>query len=144
MKIAPHPTVALKPDKFILKKDFVTVTNNEAENWLYVLWSGERTQETLLSGAELLLECVRTTGANKIINDSSDSKNAWPNLIDHFALHFAPRMQEAGVQYFAWIYDDKNVTKHSADAILQKETSDILVMVFDNVRNAEIWLRAVR
>ena len=33
--------------------------------------------------------------------------------------------------------------KELADALLQKEKSEILVMVFDNLKTAEIWLRSM-
>ena len=144
MKITELPTSLSPVEKVILKESFVSISHNETENWLYIFWEGERTSETLMQGAEILLKCVQETGCTKIINDSSAFSNAWPNLIDWFAIQYAPRLQAAGVQYFAWIYDDQNLTKLAADAILEKEKSDIIVMVFDKVNTAKTWLRAIR
>lgn len=144
MKITETPISLSPAEKVILKESYVSVTHNAEENWLYILWQGERTSQTLMQGAETLLHCIKETGTTKIINDSSASLNAWPNLIDWFAVQYAPRLQAAGIQYFAWIYDDKNVTKQAADAILKKERSDIIVMVFDKVQNAKTWLQAIR
>ena len=96
MKITELP-ISLSPvEKVILKESFVSISHNETENWLYIFWEGERTSETLMQGAEILLKCVQETGCTKIINDSSAFSNAWPNLIDWFAIQYAPRLQAAG------------------------------------------------
>jgi len=143
------PTFALAPEqteteKVILAEKHFTVTHNVAENWLYCKWKGERTAEKLIKGAEQLLECVKTTGCRKLINDSSELAQSVPDLVDWIAVNFAPRLQEAGIQYFAWIYNDQNKIKNFADSVLSKEKSDILVMVFDNLKTAEIWLGSVQ
>ena len=144
MKFTTPSQVNLKPDKLILDKSFVSIYYNATENWLYIQWKGDQTEETLLRGSEQMLECVKSTGSTKLINDSSNFTQTWPNLINWWAENYAPRLQEAGLEYFAWIYGDKNIIKPTADAILQKEKSDILVMVFDNLKTAETWLRSIR
>ncbi len=131
-------------EKTILEESYLSISYNEAENWLYVDWKKDQTQEQLLTGVEQLLDCVKQTGSTKIINDSSNLNTSWPHLIDWFAYEYAPRLQHAGIEHFAWIYNDGNIIKPTADAILQKEQSEIIVMVFDNLRTAEIWLRSIR
>ena len=144
MKITPPSQVNLKPEKLILEKSFVSIYYNATENWLYIQWKGDQTEETLLRGSEHMLTCVKSTGSTKIINDSSNFTKTWPNLVNWWANVYSYRLQEAGIHFFAWIYGDQNIIKPTADAILQKEKSEILVMVFDNLKTAEIWLRSVR
>jgi|SRR5688572_7812350 len=131
-------------EKVVFQESYFSIIHNQEDNWLYVSWQDNQTEETLLRGSEHMLTWVKSTGSTKLINDSSNFTQTWPNLINWWAENYAPRLQEAGLEYFAWIYGDKNVIKPTADAILQKEKSDILVMVFDNLKTAETWLRSVR
>ena len=131
-------------EKVVLQESYFSIIHNQEENWLFVQWKGDQTEETLLRGSEHMLTWVKKTGSTKLINDSSNFTQTWPNLINWWAENYAPRLQEAGLEYFAWIYGDKNIIKPTADAILQKEKSDILVMVFDNLKTAETWLRSIR
>lgn len=131
-------------EKVVFQESYFSIIHNQEDNWLYVSWQDNQTEETLLRGSEHMLKWVKSTGSTKLINDSSNFTQTWPNLINWWAENYAPRLQEAGLEYFAWIYGDKNVIKPTADAILQKEKSDILVMVFDNLKTAETWLRSVR
>ena len=144
MKITPVLPKTSQSEKVILKESYFSITHNQEDNWLYILWEGEQTEETLLRGSEHMLTCVKSTGSTKLINDSSNFTQTWPKLINWWADNYAPRLQAAGIEYLAWIYGDNNIIKPTADAILKKEKSDILVMVFDNLRTAETWLRSVR
>jgi hypothetical protein len=130
-------------EKTLLQKSYLIISHNITDNWLYVKWKGERSKENMMEGAEFMLQFVEETGCHKIINDSTEYTQAWPNIIGWVADEFVPRLEKAGIQYFAWIYDDKNLAKVPADAILKREKSDIMVMVFDNVPTAETWLRSI-
>lgn len=134
----------LSTEKVLLAESYITVTQNEAENWLYCKWQGNRTAENLVKGAEQLLACIKATGTHKLINDSTELTTSVPDIEDWIAVNFAPRLQEAGIHYFAWIYNDENLIKNFADSVLRKEKSDILVMVFDNLKTAEIWMSSVQ
>lgn len=131
-------------ERSLIDESYISISYNTAENWLYVLWKGDRTKENLLRGSEQLLNSVVSTGTNKIINDSSNLTKPLPDVVDWFAHVYAPQLEKTGIEYFAWIYDDQNVIKPTADSILQKEKSDIIVMVFDKVQTAETWLRSVK
>jgi hypothetical protein len=130
-------------DILLFQESYISIYYNKVEKWLYVQWHGERTNETVMNGAEQMIRLAQETKAHKLINDSTDFTNQWPNLIEWVADNVAPRLEEAGVQFLAWIYNDQNPTKIAADEILKREQSEIIVMVFDNLQTAETWMRSI-
>jgi hypothetical protein len=130
-------------DTLLFQEPYVSIYYNKVEKWLYVYWQGERTIETLKNGAEQMIRLAKETKAHKIINDSTDFTNPLPNVTEWVADSVAPRLEAAGVQFLAWIYNDQNPTKLVADEILKREQSDIIIMVFDNLQTAETWMRSI-
>lgn len=130
-------------DILLFEASYVSIYYNNVEKWLYVHWQGERTVETLMNGAEQMIRLAKETKAHKLINDSTDFTNQLPNIIDWVADNVAPRLEAAGVQFLAWIYNDQNPTKIAADEILKREQSEIIIMVFDNLQTAQTWMRSI-
>lgn len=130
-------------DTLLFKESYVSIYYNKVEKWLYVHWQGERSAENLMYGAEQMIRLAIENKCHKVINDSSEVTNQLPNTINWLADNYAPRLEAAGVQFLAWIYNDKSPAKLAADAVLKREQSDIIVMVFDNRQTAETWMRSI-
>ncbi|KAA9326057.1 hypothetical protein [Adhaeribacter soli] len=99
--------------------------------------------ESFQDGSARILHFLQQTGVHKMILDSSTYQGETLAEIIAGGTEFARKLADAGLEYMAWIYGDKSLAQSTADEILAREKTDVVVLNFDNVRLAEIWLRSL-
>lgn len=123
--------------------NIISIFYNQDAAWLYSRWEGERSLQNLVSGGNQILHYLKETGSNKMILDSTNFLGKTEEVIINEGTEFARRLSEAGLEYMAWIFGDTSLIQTTADQILTRETTEVIVLNFDNIRLAEIWLRSL-
>jgi len=111
-------------------------------DWIYANWTGEQNLETVQAGAMTMLRMMKEQGSTKVLNDNRKVTSMWSDAAEWGGKTWFPAMQEAVLQYFAWIYSPNIYSRLSTDETL-KHTSRPIVATFDSIDTAANWLRNV-
>jgi hypothetical protein len=130
-------------NELLIKEDFIQIYYNFVYRWLFVRWEGQRSTENIQKGASLILKFMEKTKSKKMIIDSTCFQQEAPEAAEWIINKFVPQLEAAGMEYVAWIFGEDSEAFPFADKILTKETSDIIVLNFDTIRLAEVWLKSV-
>lgn len=109
--------------------------------WLYADWIGYQTVASVQEGCEAILSLMIEYSAYNIINDNTQVQGIWAGAAVWVAQDWFPRMQQAGLQRFAWIYSPTRFSRISTDTTLAElgETAPY-IRVFDGKADAISWL----
>ena len=121
----------------------ISIFHNKDHNWLYCRWEGKRSLVGFEDGSARILHFLKETGVHKMILDSSTYQGETLDEIIAGGTEFARQLADAGLEYMAWIYGDNSLARSTADEILAREKTEVVVLNFDNVRLAEIWLKSL-
>ena len=131
-----------KSGRILLLEPSITITYNDEFEGLYVDWTGDQNKETVMRGCELMLDCLKAEKCRKVLNDNTHVTSIWSEASKWVAVDWFPRMHEAGLDYFAWVYSPNLYSKLSTDETL-KYHPKTLIITFSSVASAEEWLKAV-
>ena len=127
----------------LVREDFISIYYNFVNKWLFVRWEGKRSNENIKKGADLILEYLTRTGGKKMILDSTNFQDEPPEAVEWIIKEFVPQLVDVGLEYLAWIYGENSAAFPFAEKILSRENTDIIILNFDTVRLAEVWLKSV-
>lgn len=109
---------------------------------LYADWKGYQSFDTGTAGCERILEYVEKYRITKVLNDNSNVRGLWMGAAEWAARIWFPRMKQAGMQHFAWVYSPAKFSQISTDTALASMDPDAFgVEVFYNKDDALAWLR---
>ncbi|AYA38053.1 hypothetical protein D3Y59_14000 [Hymenobacter oligotrophus] len=110
-------------------------------DWLYVNWLGNQTEESVRAGATKILEYVQQERTRKVLNDNSYVTGMWGGAAEWIGQELMPALSAAGLEYAAWVYSPDIYSRLSTDSSLQHVTGGVIVLPFDDVATAGSWLR---
>lgn len=116
---------------------------DENEKWLRLNWTGPQSVAELQRDYEQLLRLLVAKNADSILNDNSNVEGSLINVSDWGAPEWFPRMRQAGLRYFAWVFSPNRVSQIAADAILEVSAPGS-TQIFWSVPEAANWLRIQR
>ena len=124
----------------ILKLKNLVIQYYPQDQWLFAEWIGKQNFHTVTSGCEILLEALKEYNCKKVLNDNSLVTGTWSEAAEWGAEDWFPRMEQAGLKYFAWIYSPDYYSQMSMDKTLQlfKNTT---IVTFPDKSSASEWLR---
>jgi hypothetical protein len=108
-------------------------------DWLYVDWKGEHDQASSQAGCELMLEALRATPCNKILNDNSNVTRTSMQLTQ-WGVRWVEQMRLAGLQYIAWVLPQSLLARQSVESTVHAIEAP-RVGTFDDVASAYVWLQ---
>lgn len=125
----------------ILQLKNLVVTYHHCENWLYAEWIGKQNFQTVTFGCEVMLEALKEYKCVKVLNDNTLVTGTWSEASEWGAKDWFPRMEAAGLKYFAWIYSPDYYSQMSADKtlVLFKNTT---IFTFSDKPSATEWLQS--
>lgn len=112
-------------------------------DWIYADWTGEQTKESVQQGCELILQFMKAENCSKVLNDNSHVTSNWLEAAEWVALDWFPRMDAAGLKYFAWVYSPHTFSRLAADEALSFNSSTSNIIPFDDLNTAKAWLKSV-
>ena len=120
----------------------IQIFYDDQEEWLYVNWVGFQTVTSVMAGCEKMLEYLKAYKCSKVLNDNSLVDGIWSGAARWGADSWFPRMREAGLEWFAWVYSPSVLSRLSTDKTLSLMEPDY-IKTFDDPEKARNWLRTV-
>jgi hypothetical protein len=101
--------------------------------------------EQVQAGAMIVLDFVKKTGANKLLNDTREVEGSWDAANEWLATEWMPLVIGAGLRLFAHIYSPDLYAKLAAefmkDGFEQSAKDAFQMMMFADQQEAEEWLK---
>lgn len=108
---------------------------------LHANWKGYQSLNTGTQGCTHILDMMVRYQACQILNDNTDARGLWMGAAEWAAREWFPRMKDAGMQRFAWVYSPAKFSQISADtAMALLDPVEIGVRVFHDKTDALAWL----
>lgn len=108
---------------------------------LHANWKGYQSLNTGTQGCTHILDMMVRHQAYQILNDNTDARGLWMGAAEWAAREWFPRMKDAGMQRFAWVYSPAKFSQISADtAMALLDPVEIGVRVFHDKTDALAWL----
>ncbi|OWW19692.1 STAS/SEC14 domain-containing protein [Noviherbaspirillum denitrificans] len=108
---------------------------------LHACWKGYQSMNTGTQGCAHIMDMMVAHGAYRILNDNTDVRGLWMGAAEWAAREWFPRLKEAGMERFAWIYSPAKFSQISADtAMVLLDPDELGVKVFHERETALAWL----
>ena len=109
---------------------------------LHANWKGYQSLNTGIQGCSHLLDQMVRHKAFQILNDNTEVRGLWMGAAEWAAREWFPRMNESGMQRFAWVYSPAKFSQISVDtAMALLEPEEFGVKVFHDKAHALDWLK---
>jgi hypothetical protein len=123
-------------------EDFIDISYDPEESWLHVNWKGYQSVDSVQQGCERMLELLAEYHADRVLNDNTNVLGIWRGAAEWLAVDWFPRMQQAGLKCFAWVYSPSRFSQVSTDMTLSLMDPEAMnVHVFYDRADAASWLR---
>jgi hypothetical protein len=121
---------------------YLTLERNQQENWIYAHWYGPQTLGCVMGGGLTHVEMLREQPCPKLLNDHRDLVGTFIDANDWIEQVWTPLIINAGLRYFAQVLSP-DIFGQLSIANLQLRLGDQLhIHQFDNLEEAQTWLRA--
>ncbi len=128
--------------EILLKERSVIIEYNPEGNWLEVDWLGYQTVDSVKNGCERMLEFLIQYKCSKVLNDNTNVTGIWSGASAWVGGDWLPRMKEAGLECFAWVYSPSAFSRLSTDESLRNLKEKYIARTFDNKEEGLAWLRS--
>lgn len=149
-KLQDDPSVnkVVQPDQPLIhlpffKEEFITIEYDARNNWLYANWLGYQTEGSVMTGCEKMLEALQTFNPVKVLNDNTHVMGIWTPAAQWVGNNWFPRMEAAGLKYFAWIYSPSRLSQVSTNESIQHTPLPSLIRTFHSLEEGKSWLQSV-
>ncbi|GAC1380699.1 MAG: hypothetical protein NVS3B25_30330 [Hymenobacter sp.] len=125
----------------LLEEPHITIAYDHLNEWLYADWHGDQDLASVQGGALEMLRLLRLQRCRKVLNDNTRVTSMWSEAAEWGGKEWFPAMEEAGLQYFAWVYSTNLYSRLSTDLTLQFTVGNPVVATFDDLDTAKAWLK---
>jgi hypothetical protein len=129
--------------EFIFEETFIRISYDPEEDWIYADWRGFQRPASMREGCEQILLALKKYRTNRVLNDNTHVEGIWSAASEWIARDWFPRMRQAGLQYFAWVYSTSILSQLSTDKTLHL-TLEGFVRTFYDVESARHYLRSLK
>jgi len=126
--------------RYFFYDDFLTIEYNDQSDWIYSDWKGYQTESSVKDGCEKLYNAVKAFYCSKILNDNTNVIGIWTPASAWVGGTWLPRMKEAGLKYFAWVYSPSALSRLSTDESIRNTDVPDMVQTFEDIKSARRWL----
>ncbi|NMM48994.1 hypothetical protein [Marinigracilibium pacificum] len=126
-----------KNHKVLLERKNLIVTHNVEENYVYLRWVGFQKEEGIIESGEEVLKIFQKLDCKNILNDNREVKGPWNTAAEWTLNNWFPRMIQAGLTKFAWVFPENIFAELSAAKAMPDNE---LVKKFNSYIEAEQWL----
>ncbi len=133
-----------KVTKPFFTEDYVSIEYMSASGWIYVDWKGYQTENSVKTGCEKMLESLSHFDCWKVLNDNTNVLGIWTPASAWVGSNWFPRMIQAGLTQFAWVYSPSAFSRVSTDVSLKHTPAPYtnLIQTFYDLDSAKQWLSA--
>ncbi|WP_181304589.1 hypothetical protein [Rufibacter sp. XAAS-G3-1] len=126
----------------IFQDTYISIIYNQEQHFIHADWIGFQTKQSVQEGCERILETMGHLECFKVINDNTHVEGIWSSAAEWVGTDWFPRMRQAGMASFAWVYSPSMFSRLSADKSLRFTYDTTGIEVFDSVEEATAWLAA--
>jgi hypothetical protein len=131
------------PVKLYYEEDFIIVTYDPENSWIYADWKGYQTEGSVKEGCEKILEALLFYQSRAVLNDNTHVLGIWTPAAAWVGSDWFPRMEKAGLQRFAWVYSPSAMSRVSTKESLRHTPNVHLVCTFFEMDEAKKWLKSL-
>jgi PAS domain S-box-containing protein len=125
------------------RESFIAISLDASASVLHTDWKGYQSVESIKQGCEIILELMVRHDAYRILNDNTHIFGIWWFAAEWGAADWFPRMKDAGLRAFAWVYSPTKLSQVSTDDTLSLMDPDAFnVKAFYDKEEAAAWLSA--
>jgi hypothetical protein len=128
-------------NEILFRDSFIVIEYNYETDFIHANWRGFNNYETITTGCNKLLEFVKERQCVKVLNDNTKVEGIWSAASKWVGQEWLPQIQAAGVKHFAWVYSPSIFSRMSADKALKNAYSLDFIQTFEDIEEAEEWLR---
>ncbi len=132
----------MQPD-ILFEDTYIQISYVAAEDWIYANWIGFQTVKSVKEGCEKILQALIDESCHKVLNDNTYVEGIWSGAATWVGSEWFPRMSQAGLHWFAWVYSPSVFSQLSTDKALN-HTKEGFVRTFYDIEEAKNWLRSCR
>lgn len=121
----------------------ITIAFDEVLCCIHANWTGYQTLCSVQEGCERILEGMTQHDCDKVLNDNTNVQGIWSSAAEWVGTDWFPRMRQAGMKAFAWVYSPSMFSRLSTDKSLRFTYDTNGIEVFDNIHEARKWLEAI-
>ncbi len=125
----------------LYEDEYIEIQYDSKNHWIYSNWQNYQKLHTVQNGCEKMLAFLKEKNCTKVLNDNRLVKGTWSFASDWVAKDWFPKMVEAGLNQFSWIYSPDVFSKFSTDKSTQN-TDGGIIMTFNNVEEGKAWLKS--
>jgi hypothetical protein len=122
---------------------FFTATRLHDDAILYAQWFGVQSVETVKEGGYKLLDIIKETPYTKLLNCNKNVVGSWDMALEWAENTWTPSMREAGLRYLAQIVPTSIYATLTIETLIQRIDKEFEIRIFEDVEEAEAWLRSV-
>ncbi len=127
----------------LFKASNVEIFYNPEEKFIYANWKGYQPIEAVKAGCEKLLEAMKAKSCSKVLNDNTLVQGTWHGAAEWAAADWFPRMNKAGLKYFAWVYSPSVFSQLSTDKTISSAKNES-IKTFGSFKDAQQWLATLK
>lgn len=119
---------------------FFEATRREDNAFILVNWIGIQSLETIMMGANLLLNMVREQACPVILNSNKELIGPWDDGAFYLGSSWAPRMKMLGLKHFAHVLAPGIYGIRSFETFHQFAQIHFQIEVFETDTDAITWI----
>ena len=125
--------------EILLNTPSLCLAYDYCNQWLYADWKGQQDKLSVQAGCQQVLEWVRRTQCQKMLNDNSSLTGHWEEPSRWLGEDFFMSLAEAGLHYLAWVHSPNYLSRRALDDALSF-VSEPMIVSFEDVASAYTWL----
>ncbi|MDX5346206.1 MAG: hypothetical protein LPJ89_10690 [Hymenobacteraceae bacterium] len=129
-------------EKILVLDSYITIKYDNVGDWLYADWHGDQTEQSVMDGCEMMLHYLKQERCCKVLNDNTNVTSIWLDASKWVGEDWFPRMNDAGLKYFAWVYSPNVYSRLSTDESLKYGGKSVAI-TFESIETARQWLKSV-
>jgi PAS domain S-box-containing protein len=122
------------------KDSTISIKFNALNQRLDVDWTGFQTLQSVQDGCMKMLEMLTQNKCRKVVNDNRHVLGTWSEAAEWVGKSWFPMMENAGLQYFAWIFSPSAFSQLSAKKSIDVKEGSVITQFFTEIKSAEMWI----
>ena len=123
--------------------DYVAIQEDIKNQWIFADWKGYQTEDSVKTGATKILEAMIHFKLTKVLNDNSNVVGIWSPAAKWGGTIWIPKMINAGLKHFAWVYSPSALSQFSTKETLKNAPDNEAFRTFVDIEEAKKWLKSV-
>ncbi len=127
-----------------LNHNFLTITYDAENCWVYNNWYGSQTLESVMQGAEACLKVLADHKCAYLLNDNRLVAGPWSQATEWIVTDWTPRAVATGLTHFAHVISPESLARLSAENMHHRIRGAFQMQIFEEAYKAEEWLKQAR